>query len=154
LRAPPGVPAGAAGEVRGPAPTVDQHDRLAGLPRHLSEGGPGAVMEGSRDPAPHVDDLDRRKLPPVDAAGELQPVQGVPALRPWRSAAAEQDGAGPGGTAAGDLACVVARIALLLVGGVVLLVDHDQTWVGDRREDGGARPDADPRLARAQPPPL
>jgi hypothetical protein len=32
----------------------------------------------------------------------------------------------------------------------VLLVDHDEAEVGDRREDGRARPDGDPRLARAQ----
>ena len=42
---------------------------------------------------------------------------------------------------------VVARVALVLVGRVVLLVDHDQPEVADRREDGGARADRDPRLA-------
>jgi hypothetical protein len=36
----------------------------------------------------------------------------------------------------------------------VLLVDHDQPEPLDRREDRRARPDRDPRLARAQPPPL
>ena len=36
----------------------------------------------------------------------------------------------------------------------MLLVDDDQPEVGDRREDGGARADRDPRLAGAQPPPL
>ena len=59
-----------------------------------------------------------------------------------------------GGPPAGDLAGVVARVALLLVGGVVLLVDHDQAEIGDRSEDGRARPDADPRLAGAQAAPL
>ena len=39
---------------------------------------------------------------------------------------AEQHRAGLGRTSAGDLTGVVARVALLLVGGVVLLVDHDQ----------------------------
>ena len=36
----------------------------------------------------------------------------------------------------------------------MLLVDHDQAEVADRREDGRARADRDPRLAGAQPPPL
>ena len=36
----------------------------------------------------------------------------------------------------------------------MLLVDHDQPEVADRREDGRARADRDARLARAQPPPL
>ena len=46
-----------------------------------------------------------------------------------------------------DVAGVVARVAFVLVGGVVLLVDDDQTEVFDRREHGRARADADPRLA-------
>ena len=50
----------------------------------------------------------------------------------------------------GDQPRVVARVALVLVGAVVLLVDDDQPEVGDRREDRAARPDADPRLAAAQ----
>ena len=53
-----------------------------------------------------------------------------------------------------DVAGVVARVALVLVGGVVLLVDDDEPEVGQRREDGRARPDADARLARAQARPL
>ena len=36
----------------------------------------------------------------------------------------------------------------------MLLVDHDEAEVGDRREHGRARADRDPRLARAQAPPL
>ena len=36
----------------------------------------------------------------------------------------------------------------------MLLVDHDQAGIGDGREDGRARPDADPGLARAQAAPL
>ncbi len=53
-----------------------------------------------------------------------------------------------------DVAGVVARVALVLVGRVVLLVDHDQPEVAHRREDGRARADRDPRLAAPQPPPL
>ena len=36
----------------------------------------------------------------------------------------------------------------------MLLVEHDQAEIGDRREHGRARPDADARLALAQAPPL
>ena len=36
----------------------------------------------------------------------------------------------------------------------MLLVDHHQPEVGDGGEHGRARPDGDPRLAGAQPPPL
>ena len=49
--------------------------------------------------------------------------------------------------ASGDAAGVVARVALVLVGGVVLLVDDDQPESVDRREDRRARADADARLA-------
>ena len=66
----------------------------------------------------------------------------------------EQHGAGLPGAALGDVAGVVARVALLLVGRVVLLVDHDQSEVGDRREHRRARPDAHARLPPAQPQPL
>ena len=58
------------------------------------------------------------------------------------------------GPVAGDGAGVVGRVALLLVGGVVLLVDDDQAEVADRGEDRRARADADLRLAAAQPLPL
>ena len=59
-----------------------------------------------------------------------------------------------GGAALCHGAGVVAGIALLLVGAVVLLVDDDQPEVVERREHGRARADADARLAAAHPPPL
>ena len=59
-----------------------------------------------------------------------------------------------GGAPLGDQPRVVARVALVLVGAVVLLVDDDEPEVGDRREDRAARPDADARLAGAQAAPL
>ena len=49
---------------------------------------------------------------------------------------------------------VVARVPLLLVGRIVLLVDHDQPEIAHRREHGRPGADADHRLARAQPVPL
>ncbi len=120
----------------------------------IPEGLAGARVERARHAAAHVHDLDRRQRPPVHPARQLQPLQLLPALRPRRRGAAEQDRAGFGRPAARDVPRVVARVALLLVGGIVLLVDHDQTRVGDRSEDSRAGTYADPRLARPQPPPL
>ena len=57
-----------------------------------------------------------RAAPPVGALGQLQPGQAVPALRPRRRAAADEDGAGRLRARRGHLPRVVARIALLLVG--------------------------------------
>ena len=109
---------------------------------------------GARVGLAHVEHLDRRHRPAVDPARQLDPRQLQPRLRPRRRRARRQGRAAFVGAAAGDGAGVVAGVALLLVGGVVLLVDHDQAEVADRREDGGARSDADARLAAAQAPPL
>ena len=90
----------------------------------------------------------------VDPARQLQARQLQPGLRARRRGAGDEHGAAVLGAVAGDGAGVVGRVALLLVGGVVLLVDDDQAEVADRGEDGRARADADARLAAAQPPPL
>jgi len=58
------------------------------------------------------------------------------------------------GPALRDRAGVVARVPLVLVGAVVLLVDHDQPDVAQRREHRRARPHADAGLAAAQAQPL
>ena len=52
------------------------------------------------------------------------------------------------------MAGVVARVAFVLVGRVVLLVEHDQPDPLDRGEDRRARPDADARRAAAKAAPL
>ena len=78
----------------------------------------------------------------------------VCALGPRGGAAKQQQRSTALGALGGDVAGVVARVAFVLVGGVVLLVDDDQTEILDRREHGRARADADPRLARAQTPPF
>ena len=102
----------------------------------------------------HVDDLHRRQRPAVDARGQPHAAQRVDALGPRRGAAGDEQRAGLLGAARGDVAGVVARVALVLVGAVVLLVDDDQPEPLDRREDGRARADADARGARAQAAPL
>ena len=53
-----------------------------------------------------------------------------------------------------NVAAVVARALLLLVRRVVLLVDHDQTELRDRREDRRPRPHHDVHLAAANALPL
>ena len=104
--------------------------------------------------AAHVEHAHGRQRARVDAVGQLEVRQRMPGLRPRRGGADQQPRAGAAGALGGDRAGVVARVALVLEGRVVLLVDDDQPEVGDRREDGGARADGDPRLAGAQAPPL
>ncbi len=95
-----------------------------------------------------------RSRPPATRAGSRSRRMRVDGLRARRGGAGEQARAGLVGAVGGDVAGVVARVALLLVGRVVLLVDDDQPEPLDGREDRGARADGDPRLAAAQPPPL
>src|SRR3954447_10738371 len=90
----PGVPTGAAGEMRRPAAPVDQEDRLAALPGNVAERLPRPRVKRPGDAAPHVYDLDRRPRPPVHAAPQLQPIQLVPALRLWRRRPTEEDRSG------------------------------------------------------------
>ena len=98
--------------------------------------------------APEIDDPHRRERAREPAA-ELEPLQPLPALRPRRRAAVDGDRALERGALRGDGARVVARVGLLLVGGVVLLVDADQPERGNRGEDRGAGADDDRRLAEA-----
>ena len=102
----------------------------------------------------HVDQLDRRHALAVDPGRQVDPLQPLPAFRPWRGRAEDQQRTGRQRPPPGHLAGVIPRVALLLVGGVVLFVDHDQAEVLERGEDGAPRPDADRRLAALQSLPL
>ena len=104
--------------------------------------------------AAHVEHLHGRERPRVDAAGERQPRHRPPGLRPRRGRAGDQRRSRAAGALRGHVAGVVARVALVLERGVVLLVDHDQPEVGDRREHRRPRADGDPRAPGAQPAPL
>ncbi len=156
----PGVPAGPAGHEPRPAPPVQEHDRLgahlANLDQRLGDArmdrrlGVTAGPRSATGVEAGVEHLDRRQLGAVDAMGQLKPAELQPALGPRGRGAGDQGGAGFLRPASRDRARVVARIGLLLVGGVVLLVDHDEAQVSNRREDRGARPDADQRLAGLQ----
>ena len=148
-RAAPCLPARAAGQEVRPAAAVEQDDRLARVGQRL-------VRSGVKGPArlAHVDDLDRRQAGAVDARGQAHARQRVDRLGARRRAAGHQHCARLRGAALGHAARVVARIALVLVGRVVLLVDHDQAQPAHRGEHGRARADADARLPRPQPRPL
>ena len=162
VRALPGAPAGSAAKKRRPAAPVEQDDRLGAPLANLGQRLPDARVEragNGRAARGHRFPGGRR--PPRPAAGRprrraavAEAVAGQPALGPRRCAAGDQRGSGFGRPPPGDLAGVVARIALLLVGGVVLLVDHHQAQVAHRGEGRRARPDADPRFAGLQALPL
>ena len=90
------------------------------------------------------------RRPPMRPGSSMRS-SGAPRLGP-RGGGREQHGrAVPAGAQHGDGAGVVARVGVLLVGRLVLLVDHDQPEVGDRREQGRARADHDRRLAAHDP---
>ena len=97
--------------------------------------------------AAHVDDLDLRQRLPVDAPRERSRRSALTLSGRGVALPTSEHGVVVGRAASGDAPGVVARVALVLVGGVVLLVDHDEPDVGDRREDRRARADADLRLA-------
>ena len=102
----------------------------------------------------HVEHVDVRQAAPVDAARQLHAGEPLQALRARCRTARQQHGAAAARSLLGHLTRVVAGVALVLVGALVLLVHHDQADVFDGSEHGRARPDADARLALAQAAPL
>ncbi len=145
IGAPEGQPARTAVERRRDPASVQQQDRLAAPvrePPELREERRGERV--ARFP-PEIDDLHGRERA-REASAQLEALERLPALRPGRGAPEDRDGPFQRGALRGDRAGVVARVRLLLVGGVVFLVDADQAERGDRSEDRGARPDDDRRL--------
>ncbi len=66
-----------------------------------------------------------------------------------RRGAAEHDGALVDLRAHdGDIARVITRRLFLFVGVFVFFIDNDQAEILERRENGAARPNHDPRAAR------
>jgi hypothetical protein len=134
---------------RDPA-AVEQEDRLAAAfrePAELGEQRRGQRVAGLE---PEVDDLHPGKRR-SDTAAELEPLERLPRLGPWRRRAEDRNRAFEGRALGGNRTGVVARIRLLLVRGVVLLVHADDPERGKRREHGGASPDHDRRLAGHDP---
>ena len=82
---------------------------------------------------------------------QLEPLERSPALRSRGRAAVDDRRALESRALGGDGACVVARVGLLLVRGIVLLVDADQADVPHRREDRRAGADHDAGLAARDP---
>ena len=153
LRAFPDPAARPAREEVGPAAPVEQDDRLLLARADSIQRFPRARVEQPRR-AEHAHELDRRERPavhPVRKRGALEP---RPALRSRGGAPHHQRRSGLHGAALRDPAGVVTGIALLLVGGVVLLVDDDEAEIGERGEDRRPRAHADPRLAPPEPQPL
>ena len=106
-----------------------------------------------------VDELDRRQRAPADPvredeAPELAAVGGGARLERRRRGAQHERAARRARAPRGERARVVAEAFLVLVGAVVLLVEHDHAQVVERREEGGARADRDRRRAEAQALPL
>ena len=105
-----------------------------------------------------VDDLDGRRLThrprrqddPVVVAG----ARPADALDRGRRGPEHDRRTGQAGQPDRRVACLEPRRAVALVGRVVLLVDHDQPDVRQRREDRQPRPDDDVDLARPDASPL
>ena len=151
VRALPRAPAGAAGQEVRPAAAVEQHDRLAPastqrLVRVAGAAAPrdAAQVERSRPAgigAPSTRRGQRRcaaALATISGRGVALPATST---APWSARAA-----------LGDVPRVVARVALVLVGGVVLLVDDDQAEVARsaRRPPSAGRRRPAPRRARSR----
>ncbi len=98
----------------------------------------------------HVEHLHRRQPTMIDSLRQPQAPQRGDALGSRCRAAGEQHRPVLARPAQRDGARVVARVALVLVGRVVLLVDHDQPDVGQRSEHSRARAHADAGLAASQ----
>ena len=146
VRAAPREPTGTAVECGRDTAPVEEQDRLAAVLGETAELRQERRRERVAVLAAEVDDTHPRHRRP-DPDGEHDPLERRPALRTRRRAPVDRDGAFEGGPLRCHGARVVARIGLLLVGGVVLLVDDHEPDVAHRREDRRARADDDPRLA-------
>ena len=118
-----------------------------------------ATARVARSLALEVDDLDTRQRSPRDPAGqhesfELAALGGVTRLERGRRAAEDERAAGAFGAQPRQAARVVAEALVVLVGGVVLLVDHDDAKVVERGEQCAARANCDRDLAARESPPL
>ncbi len=141
VRALPGAPARAAGQEVRPAAAVEQDDGLAARRRSAS-----CVRRCSTVPAAVA------RMSMISTGGSGRAVDArrgsrirrrrVQRLGPRRRAADHEHAAGRRRAALGDEARVVARVALVLVGRVVLLVDDDESDVlraGRTRRCAGRR---------------
>ena len=143
-------PARAAVQRRRDTAAVQEEDRLRAALGDAAQLGEQRRGEWITRFAAEVDDPHRRQLG-ADPAAQRQPFERRPALGPRRRGAEDGGGALERGPLDRDGARVVARVGVLLVGLVVLLVDHDQPEALERREDGRARADDHSRLTAHDP---
>ena len=130
------------------APVEQHHDLLVAL-QPLADffhqlARQNFVLLGALKLRPHVEDFDLGQRPLLDALGQFhQPVLAllrvVIGLERRRGRAQHHHGIRHLGAHHRHIARVVARRLFLLVGVVVLLVDHDQRQVGHRRKHRRAR---------------
>ena len=155
IRALADVAADVADERRGETAPVEKQDRLL----LFREPRLDRLAQFFRDERrafprfhPHVDDADERHLLRVHALREFEQLvfAGLRVAETFegRRGAAEDHGAVfKTCPQHGDVASVVARRFLLLVGIFVLLIDDDEAEIFERREDGAARADDDARAS-------
>src|SRR5690606_34032519 len=139
-------------ERRVSAPVQQQNGLLLPvdpLPYRLDEGSSqnavgrvhrGTLFTGGAPGFPQIDDADRGERLPTHSAGQLEQAilsrDGVrPALQRGSSGAEQAHGPFSPGPYHGHLPRMVARRIGLLVGALVLLIDHDRPEVRQRGED-------------------
>ena len=147
----------AAKKRSGKAAAIQKKDGLLPVFQAIVDRGAQFLRENGRGfffPAflPEIDDADQRHLAFIDALGQLAQdilaaLRVVITLERGRGGAEQDDALFDLCPHDGDIARVIARRFLLLVGGLVFFIDHDQAEIFERREDGAARADHDPRAA-------
>ena len=138
------------------AAAVEEQQRLlAALQRDLHRlGQPRRDEAPARRPlAPQIDGLDRRQMLAAEPLRQMQmrvaAALGVHHGLDRRRGGGEHDrNFGLARAHHRHVAGVIAHAVLLLVGGIVLLIDHDQTQVGIGQEQRRARADHHRHLAR------
>ena len=146
-------------EVGGEAAAVEEDERLLAAGEVRGERRTELVGQQPRRSPAQTHELDRRQRVGGRPVGQLEEhvaavTGGLVALGRRRRRGQHHHGAGQAGAHDAHVARVVAQPVLLLVGRVVLLVDDHEAEARQRREDGRARPDHQPRAAVADPPPL
>ena len=154
------VAAFAAQHARGIAAPVDEENRLLLSLESLVHVVDEQARQGDESALPHeldahVDDLNVRHLLVVDAAQQqVDPVFARAdvgdGLERRRRRAEQANGVGQLRAIDGDIAPMIARRLVLLVGGLVLFIDDDQPQIVHRCEHRRARANHHPRLARRQ----
>src|SRR5262245_59100594 len=152
-RAPLGAGARPAVQRRRRPATVEEQHRLPTSGRQTAELRQQRGAQRIPGLPAEVDDTHRGQGP-VKTTAELEPVEPMPALGPGCRAAEHAHRALELGPAQGNAARVVARVGVLLVGGILLLVDADEPQPRQRREDRRACPDHYLRLAGSDSLPL